>query len=916
MTDESAGNGSGITPNEQQRKAIKATEERLRIVAGPGTGKTETLTRRIAYLIDERDVPPESIIAFTFTEKAADELLTRIESHVGTLENRPWVGTIHSFCLDLLEEYRETVFEGDHTILGEEGQLVFLYTHYTDLALSDVRFPLNVVAAHFSKLMDLGIEPDDYLQFVKKNYRRIQSLPDYRPDKQSKIDDIEERLAIAKSYEQYHQKMDEEDAIDYATMIQEAVALIEEYDEVREYISNEYSHLLVDEYQDTNRTQERLIEELSRLGCDLGVVGDDDQSIYRFRGATVDNLLEFHERYESVRTIPIETNYRSDSSIVDASQSVIQNNDRRLEKEIEADSDDEGFIGIIQRESRQSEAATICDYIQREYIESPGEVAMLFRSVARDAGPYIDALQDRGIPVEVTGMADVFKEDFVDATLTVVDYLIGEVGIDAVSEISLLNLCDDADWDFRQSNSISCGHSRCTQAVESISEIDEKYDEDSFIDPQAFFYEVLSCFPVIEESVSNYDDLETSEQLRFLAGLSDVLNQIEEITEGVTLGYLRQVLSIVQDQGVEPDLPDRDGGVNVMTVHQAKGLEFEAVVIPSLVEGKFPTSDRPDPLQIPSQLRTEPEYKGGDDHLSDERRLFYVAMTRAENQLILSTNKENEQSQFIDELPTQYLTEVDPSPDLAEADRRFSLRRRNELESTSFTQISYFTQCPLRFGLLFDYGFERTAQPQFYYGISVHRALERFFSGVKEGTAPTENRLMNALDTEWIDRGYAGDEQEKRFKNKAEEILQTYLRNHEDELDRIEYVEHPFSIIENGVRIEGKMDRVDRLPTGELRVIDFKVGELEEPGPWESFQLHLYALACERTLDENVADCRFHFLTSDEPVPIEYNDAVRERTLNRLQSVLSQMENREYPPNPGDYCDRCDFRGFCPAVDY
>jgi RecB family exonuclease len=238
------------------------------------------------------------------------------------------------------------------------------------------------------------------------------------------------------------------------------------------------------------------------------------------------------------------------------------------------------------------------------------------------------------------------------------------------------------------------------------------------------------------------------------------------------------------------------------------------------------------------------------------------------------------------------------------------------LESTSFTQISYFTQCPLRFGLLFDYGFERTAQPQFYYGISVHRALERFFGGVKEGTAPTENRLMNALDTEWIDRGYAGDEQEKRFKNKAEEILQTYLRNHEDELDRIEYVEHPFSIIENDVRIEGKMDRVDRLPTGELRVIDFKVGELEEPGPWESFQLHLYALACERTLDENVADCRFHFLTSDEPVPIEYNDAVRERTLNRLQSVLSQMENREYPPNPGDYCDRCDFRGFCPAVDY
>jgi DNA helicase-2/ATP-dependent DNA helicase PcrA len=916
MTDEPAGSSTGITPNEQQRKAIEATEDRLRIVAGPGTGKTETLTRRIAYLIDERDVPPESIIAFTFTEKAADELLTRIESHVGTLENRPWVGTIHSFCLDLLEEYRETVFEGDHTILGEEGQLVFLYTHYTDLGLSDVNFPLNVVAAHFSKLMDLGIKPNDYFQFVKKSYRRIQSLPDHRPDKQSKIDDLEERLAIAKSYKQYHQKMGEEDAIDYATMIQQTVTLVEEHNEVREYLSDEYSHLLVDEYQDTNRTQERLIEHLSDLGCKLGVVGDDDQSIYRFRGATVDNLLEFHERYESVRTIPIETNYRSDSSIVDVSQSVIQNNDRRLEKKIGSDSDDEGFVGIIQRESQQSEAATICDYIQQRYLESPGEVAMLFRSVVRDAGPYIDALQDRGIPVEVTGMADVFKEDFVDAALTVVDYLIGEVGTDAVSDTPLLNLCDNADQDFRQNNSISCGHSRCNQMTEKFLKMDEDYGAKSYIAPQEFFYQLLSCFPVIEESVSNHDDLKTSKQLRYLAGLSDLLNQIEEITEGTTLGYLRQILSIVQDQGVDPDLPNRDGGVNVMTVHQAKGLEFEAVIIPSLVEGKFPTSDRPDPLQIPSQLRTEPEYKEGDDHLSDERRLFYVAMTRAENQIILSTNKENKRSQFIDELPNRYLTEVDPSPDLAEADRRFSLRPRNELESTSFTQISYFTQCPLRFGLLFDYGFERTAQPQFYYGISVHRALERFFNEIKEDTDPTKSQLMNALDTEWIDRGYAGDEQEMRFKNKAEEILQVYLRNHEGELDRIEYVEHPFSIVENGVRIEGKMDRVDRLPNGELRVIDFKVGEVEEPGPWESFQLHLYALACERTLEEIVADCRFRFLTSDEPVPIEYNDAVRERTLNRLQSVLRQMENREYSPNPGEYCDRCDFRGLCPAVDY
>lgn len=912
-------NDDGLNPNEQQQEVIQATEGRLRIVAGPGTGKTETLTRRIAHLINEQEVSPESIIAFTFTEKAADELLTRVESHVGSLENRPWVGTIHSFCLELLEDYREAIFDGDHTILGEEGQLVFLYTNYNDLGLEDVRFPLDVIAAHFSKAMDLGIDPESYVQFAERSSRRIQAIPDHRPEKKDQLETVEDRLAIAKAYQYYHQEMDEQDAVDYATMIQQALSLVQENNQVREDLSDEYSHLLVDEYQDTNRTQEALVRELVSLGCDLCVVGDDDQSIYRFRGATVDNLLEFDERFKSVRTIPIETNYRSDEAIVDASQSLIQNNERRLEKAIEAESNDIGLIGRIQMESREEEAASLCDFIQSELddgnISSPNDIALLFRSVVRDAGPYIDALRDRGLPVEVTGVADVFDDELVGSVLTVIDFVLGENTTEEVSNCGLLNLCDDALMDFNGGNPISCGHPNCIQSVNSLHYLYEEYDTGSFVNPQEFFYEVLSCFPTIEELLTDYTQREAAQRLRYLAGLSDVVDQIGEITEHTTLGYLRKILTIVEDQGVEPDLPDREGGVNIMTVHQAKGLEFGTVIIPSLVEGKFPTGDRPDPLEIPSQLRSEPEYKSGDDHISDERRLFYVAMTRAGNNLILASSRKKEQSRFVEEIPEQYITELNPKPVMADVDQRFSLQRRDDLESTSFTQISYFTQCPLRYGLLFDYGFERTDQPQFFYGISVHRTLERFFTEIRGGADPTVDRLLSCLDTEWIDRGYIGEEQETRFRNKAEEILTTYLTQHKGDLEKIAYVEHPFSILEDQVRIEGKMDRVDRLESGKLRIIDFKVGETEEPGPWEVFQLHLYALACERTLDEEVADCRFHFLSSDESLPVEYTEEVREKTLTRLKSVLTKMKEREYSPNPGDYCQRCDFRGFCPAVD-
>jgi len=895
-----------------------STADRLRIIAGPGTGKTETLTRRIAHLIEERNVPPEEIIAFTFTEKAADELLTRVEGHVGTLENRPWVGTIHSFCLDLLENYREEVFDGDHTILGEEGQLVFLYSNYNELGLDNVRFPLDIVAAHFSKAMDLGIQPKDYVQFAQLSIQKIRTIPEHRPDRRSKVKAAEDRLAIAKAYQRYHQLMSDQDAIDYATMIEEALDLIKGNDQVQNGILNTYSHLLVDEYQDTNRTQEALVDQIVNLGCSLCVVGDDDQSIYRFRGATVDNLLEFDERFESVQTIPIETNYRSDKYIIDVSQEVIQNNSRRLAKTITADSEQPGTVGWIQKNSPESEAAAISDFVQNQLddgdIDSPSEVALLFRSVTRDAGPYIEALRNRGLPVEVTGVADIFQDQIVDSLVTTVDYILGEPVEEELANSELLNVCNEAASELSSKKVVSCGHTSCENVASNLEYLSGEYNEDTFVDPKDFFYELLSRFPAIEDLLEHYAELDSSEELRYLAGLSDVFDQISEITEHTTLGYLRDLLGIVQDQGVQPDLPSREGGVNVMTIHQAKGLEFDTVVIPTIVEGKFPTGDRPDPLQIPSQLRIEPEYKSGDNHLSDERRLFYVAMTRAESTLVFSTHEEGQSSQFLDELPEETVTQIDPKPSVAQRDDRFTLRRRDDLESTSFTQISYFTQCPLKYGLLFDYGFERTDQPQFFYGISVHRALERFFTRVQEGENPTTDRLLSSLEAEWIGSGYVSEEQESQFKNKAQEILTTYLEDYQDSLNKIAYIEHPFTILENGVRVEGKMDRVDKLPSGELRIIDFKVGESKEPGPWEVFQLQLYALACERTLDAEVADCRFQFLTSNDALSVEFNDRVREKSLNRLRNVIKQMKAREYEPDPGEYCDRCDFRGFCPSA--
>ncbi len=906
-----------ITPNKKQERAIESTSDRLRLVAGPGTGKTETLTRRIAHLIEQRNVPPESIIAFTFTEKAASELLKRVERQVGTLETQPWVGTIHAFCLELLEEYREEIFDGDHTVLTEEGQLVFLYTNYSELGLDDVRFPLSVVAGHFSKAMDLGIEPTMYRQYAEKALAKTRSIPEHRPDRGAKLEDAKDRVAVATAYEQYHELMTDRDTIDYATMIEEALNLVTSYDLVKDDIQSEYNYLLVDEYQDTNRTQESLIKAIVECEISLSVVGDDDQSIYRFRGATVDNLLDFNTRFDATETIKIERNYRSDEQIVSASQQLIRNNDRRLNKNIESNSNDSGEIGVIRKSSLTAEVAAVADQIESAIVDGsePEEIAVLFRSVTRDASPYIEALRDRGIPIEVTGVADVFDDGFVTEILTVIDYLLNDASAGDIGELNLLALCDETADAFRKGEDPPCEHTGCHTTATAIRDLDSEFGPDSFVEPKQFLYDLLECFPSVRNLISEYTELEASERLRHLAGLSDILDQIGTISEHITLSYLRQILSLVEDQGVEPDLPDREGGVNIMTIHQAKGLEFDTVVIPRLTEGTFPSVGRPNPLQIPSQLRDEPEYKKGDGPIADERRLFYVALTRAESTVILATNEESEPSRFLQELPESHLTELNPKPALAEEDVRYTLARRDDLESTSFTQISYFAQCPLRFGLLFDYGFERADQPQFFYGISVHRALERFFKKIADGAPPNKKRILEALETEWISRGYKGETQEKRFRRSAEEILAAYVDTHKESFSQIEYIEHPFSILHDGVRVEGKMDRVDRIPSGELQVIDFKVGESADPGPWEKFQLQLYALACEQTLEETVSGCQFHFLSDDTQVSIEYNDKVRQKTIDRLSNVLEKMRQRDYPASTGEHCNQCDFNGICPAVN-
>jgi DNA helicase-2/ATP-dependent DNA helicase PcrA len=646
--------------NEPQRQAVVHAGTPLLVVAGAGSGKTRVLTRRIAWLISERDAHPGSILAITFTNKAAAEMRERVEDLVGRRARLMWVSTFHSSCV---------------RILRKEIDKFGYKSSFSIYDAADSKRLMTLV------LRDLELDPKRYQPRAVLNW--VSNAKNELVDEEQAAKDAKNHLeeTYAEAYAVYQRRLREANALDFDDLIMTTVHLFRAFPQVRETYRRRFRHVLVDEYQDTNHAQYALIRELcghvdpaDDAGVDpseLMVVGDADQSIYAFRGANIRNILAFEEDFPEARTILLEQNYRSTQTILTAANSVISKNAGRKPKNLWSDAGEgERIVGYV-ADDEHDEARFVADEVDRltdSGAARPGDVAVFYRTNAQSR-VFEEVFIRVGLPYKVVGGVRFYERKEVKDALAYLRMLANpadEISLRRILNVPKRGIGDRAEacvealasrdrisfWDALvraeeapgiASRSLNCIRSfvGMVQELQSIVEAGER--------PDVVLEEVLGRSGYLKE-LEDSDDPQDETRVENLAELVAVAREFADSLESddaSSLGEFLERVALVADADQIPDQPGEDddtGMVTLMTLHTAKGLEFPTVFLTGLEDGVFP------------HMRS----LGDQTELEEERRLAYVGLTRARERLYVSraivrsawgAPSHNPASRFVDELP-------------------------------------------------------------------------------------------------------------------------------------------------------------------------------------------------------------------------------------------------------------------------
>jgi len=887
-----------------QRKAINFRDGNLQIVACAGSGKTDVITRRIARLISG-GIKPENFIAFTFTEKAAEEMKFRVRKHLQELrpENPEigdmYVGTIHSFCFELLKKFIPE-YRG-YDVLDENKRIIFL-SNYSNF--------------HRIHLNHLG----------ERRYRNIEVFcrsVDVVREEMINPEDLSDEFR--ECYENYLELLEEQKFLDFSGMMFEVVRLLEEDSEFAKRVREQYKYLIVDEYQDINPLQEKLIQLIVGEKGNLCVVGDDDQCIYQWRGSNVDNILTFKKRYKNVKSVSISTNFRSSEAIVESARRLIEKNPSRLDKKIEVWQErrihfEPGDIYAVFFEDEEDEVNFVINKIKQlrgtKYINNRGEefsldyrdMAIFFRSVRRSAGPYIKALKDRGIPYIVKGGGKLFEQDEVKLAVLSLAYLgnsnFGDEEDTLKSIEELYNACFGKNGD-------------AEGFIEKLDFLKEELEEDAFISLQELYYRVLNCMGATDFEF-------TEPQYYNLGVLSQAISDFEAVYKKIRvkdikyfLGYIKGYAQWNYEEGGSDD-PTKINAIKIMTIHRAKGLQFPVVFMPNLIKGRFPSKARAQQWHIPPNLFDIERYKGTEE---DERRLFYVAITRSEKYLFLSGSeyltegvKRRKPSIFFEEFPKDYaLTE--PVEDPTRRDR-LELSKAEALKGfpTSYSELRYYDRCPFDYKLRFIYGFNPKIALALGYGKSVHNILNIIHTKFR-GKPPTKEEIMRIIDENFYLR-YAPENLLERFKNSAKRIIKNYVDKFSGDFTLILETEKAFEFALGNALISGSIDLIKRLnEKGEIEsieIVDFKEHDDNELATDYEKQLKLYAIASLRALGLNPKKATVHHLDEGTTSEVDISQKELEKVEKEVKNQVEAIMNRKFPKKPSkDKCKACDWNYIC-----
>jgi DNA helicase-2/ATP-dependent DNA helicase PcrA len=600
--------------NERQREAVLATEGPVLVLAGAGTGKTRVITYRVAHLI-ETGVPGNAILAVTFTNKAADVMKERISDLLrasGRGASDVWVSTFHSFCARLLR--REAVHAGlprDFAIYDDDDQTAAVKRTLLQLDLSAEDYPPRTVRAQISHAKNHGITADQ----MEADAARMQD---------------QSRQTVAAIFRAYNQMLRQASALDFDDLLLRAVELLREHEDVRTVWSTRFQYLMVDEFQDTNRAQEELVRLLAGARKNVCVVGDEDQSIYGWRGARAGNLKRFTEDFSGAKIIRLEENYRSTQTILDAAAAVVRNNSDRLGKTLQATLGAGRPLRFFEAQDAPAEAEFISGELSSLVRNDPNaRVAVLYRTGAQSRS-FEEVLRRLGIRYRVVGGFSFYERAEVRNALAYVRLLfhpedniallrvlnVPPRGIGAATVAALEARAKETGkslWDVTRASEFAVGK-KSSGALQAFRKLMEELQEECKDLPPALLIERVLDRTGYLDWVEQQDNLEHSSRAE---NLRELANAMAEATEqGQTLEDLLDHAALVSDS----DEYDETIPVSLMTLHSAKGLEFDAVFLAGLEEGLLPHS----------------RSLGTNSEIEEERRLFYVGMTRAKQLLVLT----------------------------------------------------------------------------------------------------------------------------------------------------------------------------------------------------------------------------------------------------------------------------------------
>lgn len=937
--------------NPDQKKAIEHASGPLIVVAGAGTGKTRVITERVRWLIQEKGIDPDLILALTFTEKAANEMLERIGDIMPLGYKEPWVSTFHSFADRILKkEGLEIGLDIGYQILTYPKQWLLVRKNLFDFDLdyyrplgSPTKF-ISAILKFISRLQDEGIDDKDFEKFARG----------FNGDTEEK----KRWLELASFYIKYQELKIQKSLMDFGDLILWCLKLFKSRPSILKKYQDQFLHIMVDEFQDTNFAQYELVKTLFPLrevaGRSLMVVGDDSQSIYKFRGAAVSNILEFRDDYKCCGMITLIKNYRSVQNILDPAYELIQNNNPDtlevslgISKKLVSVQKKSLVKPIVQEFAKlDDEVAFVVSEIESLLADNPEmsyrDIAILARA-NNHLDPFVLALRAKEIPYQLIGNRGLYDKDEVKDVLAFLHILASpQDGVSlyrvlsnpvfGISPIDISRLLSDAK--FKKLELWDCVRNSSTEKVKNLVATIDLYQKELLkYNPSGFVFKLINDTGML----GAYTREETVGNLLAIKNLNLFLDQVKNFEQDyyksnkITPNILdfMEYLDLMVEAGENPaqaEIEDIDT-VNLSTVHSAKGLEYQVVFMVNLISGRFPSRERGDLIEIPEELIKE-SLPTGDEHLQEERRLFYVAMTRAKKYLYLTYannyggKRDASSSGFIVETGITASKTALKKP-AKETQTMFGVTseyRKQNLTSRPFTldyvnysRISTYKTCPLQFK--YSYVLNIPKQPSYIlaFGNSIHNTLRDFHTENIFNHNVSYERMLELYKNNWDDSGYLDARHRKQRFASGEKLLKAYYDKEKDHDKNIIEIEKNISFKLAGVKSSGRIDRIDRLDGNKVEIIDYKTGKLKEQKDVDKdLQTSIYALAVRETLGYEPEVLTLYFVEEGQRVSSHKTLEQIKEQVGKAEEVVEVMRSGDFTPTPGKHCEWCDYKNLCP----